>query len=375
MPRKLVTLRRVTGKRPITGADRVELVEVGGWQCVTGINEFQVGDMGVFFEIDSFLPATDSRFAFLSQKFIESEGARGFRVKTMKMRGELSQGLMVPMAMFPELEEVYQDLAKKVGETAAGEQIGEIAFEDKLGVKKFEKPAMAGAVGDEFVGALPEFFPRTEQERCQNMRHVFTQCLEDEFQETTKMDGSSMTVYFVSNDSYYKESLPPASGKTLDLPNGRVGVCSRNRELAITDNGQFWAVAKANSLPQKLAKLNRSVAIQGELCGSSIQSNFEGFPKGYHDFYLFSVFDIEKQRFLPPREVEEAWTRELGVKHVPVVGYSKLKDIAGSMQELLQRAEGKGINGKKREGIVLKEVDGKFSFKAISNSYLLKHGE
>jgi ATP-dependent RNA circularization protein (DNA/RNA ligase family) len=65
----------------------------------------------------------------------------------------------------------------------------------------------------------------------------------------------------------------------------------------------------------------------------------------------------------------------LGLKHVPVHGYIVLNETAQTIGQILDRAEGQGINGAKREGIVFKHVESGFSFKAISNSYLLKHGE
>lgn len=227
------------------------------------------------------------------------------------------------------------------------------------------------------MGPFPDFIERTDQERIQNLPKVFEEWGDKVFQETTKMDGSSMTVYYLRKDAPMFDLLPPLNptgGQSGVMENGRVGVCSRNIELVEREKSFFWEVALKNKLLEKLAKLDRNIAIQGELCGSTIQSNFEGFPKGFHDFYLFSVWDIDEQKHLPPREAEQ-WAKDLGLKHVPVHGYTKLSDIGASVEELLKRAEGKGMNGKKREGIVLKHEDGVFSFKAISNSYLLKHGE
>lgn len=192
------------------------------------------------------------------------------------------------------------------------------------------------------------------------------------------MDGSSMTIYFVREDSdkigMLKE-MDTTSNEGAAASNGRFGVCSRHIDLGEHDaNGRrFWEVAKSHNLPAKLSKLDRNIALQGELCGSSIQKNFEGFANGIHDFFLFSIWDIDKQEYLNPTEVE-AMAKELRINHVPVVGYFRLGDIATNVEELLARAEGKGLHGRKREGIVLKQVDGRISFKAISNSYLLRHG-
>jgi RNA ligase (TIGR02306 family) len=379
MVRKLVTVRRVAAIRPIIGADSIQVAVVDGWACVVKIDEFKEGDLGVYFEIDSFLPANDARWEFLSKQFIECDGEKGFRVRTIKLRGQISQGLMLPISTFPEIVSAMAGLEKGHGRGTAEEKIMEMSFEEVLNVKKFERPEPVGGAGAmAFYEDFPGFINKTDQQRCQNLPGLFKDWSNETFQETTKMDGSSMTVYFVRKDSPMFAILPtldPSSaGKAADQPNGRVGVTSRNKDIIEKESNLFWATAIAHSLPAKLATLNRNVAIQGELCGSSIQGNFEGFKPGFHDFYLFSVWDVEAQIYLPPKEAEQ-FAKDLGLKHVAVNGYFKLGDVAASVEELVARADGKGLNGKKREGIVFKHVGGGFSFKAISNSYLLKHGE
>jgi len=384
MARKLVTLRRVTAIRPIPGADRIVAATVGGWTCVVGADEFRPGDVGVYFEIDSFLPAADARWERFAPGFSDFVGARGFRVRTLKLRGQISQGLLLPVSRFAEVEAAVaeceraavaagdlppQDPARAAALDAA---VMALAFEDLLGVVKYDPPSAAAADSGR-LGPFPVFIARTDQERVQNLpADVFARHAQTVFQETTKMDGSSMTVYFVRRDSPLFEDLPPLPGDVGAT--GRFGVCSRNIELAESGDNSFWAAALANGLPGKLAALGRNLALQGELVGEGVQGNAEGFPRGFRDLFVFGAQDIDAQRPLPPREVE-ALARELGLRHVPVVGYAALREIAGSVEELLARAEGKGINGRKREGIVLKAGDGAFSFKAISNSYLLKRGE
>ncbi|RYP09226.1 hypothetical protein DL764_001412 [Monosporascus ibericus] len=382
MTRKLVTVRKVAAVHPIKGADRIEAVEVDGWTCIAGRGQFRAGDLAVFFEIDSFLPAGDPRWTHLADKFITYTGERGFRVKSARMRGQISQGILEPLDDFPEILAAWVDLEIRHGRREAERLLRETAFEGLLGVKKFEATETAvTATGEPAHKSdqipMPEFIPRTDQERVQNLPDVFEKWGEEIFQETVKMDGSSMTVYFVRNDSPLMDKLAPlgTEGKqTAAQPNGRFDVCSRNVEKPESQGRYFWASAKKNSLPEKLSRLNRNIALQGELCGSSIQKNFEGFPLGFHDFFVFGAWDIDERRYMKPKETEDLVGR-LGLKHVPIVGYHRLGDIARNVQEILARAEGIGINGKKREGIVLKQVDGRFSFKTISNSYLLKHGE
>lgn len=380
MPRKLVTVRRIATITPIPGADHVAAASVDGWTCVVPKGQFAVGDRAVFFEIDSLLPAADERFA----RFGKGDG-KDVRVRTVRIRGVTSQGLLVPLEGFPEVCCVVDGIAGRGEEV--DEKLRDVSFEEVLGVKKYEAPEPAVVNGNgktpPVLADFPSFVPKTDQERIQNLPDVFSTWSDAVFQETTKMDGSSMTIYFISRSSRYFPLLPPLDSTTSSsssssiFPNGRVGVCSRNRDIPPSSplNPLFWRVALSLSLPAKLASLGRDVALQGELCGSSVQANFEGFPAGHHDFFLFSVWDVERQIAVPPREVHEGWAPRLGVRHVPVVAYSRLRDVGGSVEELVKRADGLGVNGRKREGIVLKQVEGKVSFKAISNSYLLKHGE
>lgn len=366
MSRKLATVRRVSQLHPIEGADLIELAIVDGWQCVVKKGEFAVGDLGVYFEIDSFLPSIDERYAFLEPKFIKWEGKVGARIKTMKLKGQLSQGLLLPAREFPEVAALMSNL------DLVSTPIEDFDLTETLGIEKWEKPLPA-CLGGTARGNFPSFIPKTDQERVQNIRDLFEDWGHHTFQETTKMDGSSMTVYYVAKDSriYEQNAKPDADG---NMPDELSGVCSRNLDLVETQGNQFWITARENQIIEKLRALGRNLAIQGELCGSGIQSNFEKFPEGVHDFFVYDVWDIDHQQYLSPTETH-ALADQLGLKHVPVHGYIVLNDVGQTIGQILDRAEGQGINGAKREGIVFKHVESGFSFKAISNSYLLKHGE
>ncbi|KAF5237386.1 hypothetical protein FANTH_10831 [Fusarium anthophilum] len=370
MPRKLVTVRHVSAITAVPRADRIAAATVDGWTCVVPVNVFKVGDRAVFFEIDSLLPAKDPRFAPLAPNIIGPGGPTSvpdIRVQTVQIRGVLSQGLLLPLASFPEI------VAKLEG--IPSYKLRDISFEDILHVRKFEKPAMPlqqTSASETPLPEYPDFIPRTNQERVQNLTDVFSEHGTEIFEESTKMDGSSMTVF------YLNDANPLANTVPSEARHNGVSVCSRNRILVENhprSPSLFYATARALNLHEILPKIRRNIALQGELCGSSIQSNFEGFPKGTHCFFLFEVYDIDEQRYLPPREVYETWAPLLGVKHVPVHGFRRLNEMGSQITDLANRAEGMGINGRKRKGIVFKREDGQFSFKAISNSYLLTHGE
>ncbi|KAF9761917.1 hypothetical protein IL306_003637 [Fusarium sp. DS 682] len=370
MSRKLVTVRHVSAITAIPRADRIVTATIDGWTCVVPANAFKPGDRGVYFEIDSLLPSSDPRFFPLAPKIIGPGGPTStpdIRVQTIQIRGVLSQGLLLPLADFPEI-------AAKL-DVIPADKLRDVGFENILNVRKFEKPAMSlpqASTSDVPLPEYPDFIPRTNQERVQNLSNLFTEHGSEIFEESTKMDGSSMTVFYLNSSNPLAKTLP---GETR---NNGVGVCSRNRILIENHPRSpplFYAAVRALKLHETLPKIGCNIALQGELCGSSIQSNFEGFPKGTHCFFLFAVYDIDEQRYLPPREVYETWAPRLGVKHVPVHGYKPLNEFGYKITDLVDRAEGKGINGRKREGIVFKREDGQFSFKAISNSYLLTHGE
>ncbi|KAF4962716.1 hypothetical protein FSARC_9277 [Fusarium sarcochroum] len=371
MPRKLVTVRHVSAVTPIPRADRIEAATVDGWTCVVAVNEFKPGDRGLYFEIDSLVPGSDPRFASLVMKVVGPDGPTSvpdIRIQTRKVRGVVSQGLLMPLSKFPEV-------VSKL-DTISPDNLRDEGFEDILNVRKYEKPTTPTPQNQGLsttpLPDFPIFVLKTDQERVQNLPDVFDVHGSEIFQESTKMDGSSMTVFHLNRSSPFYETLP------AEIQDDGVGVCSRNRILIENHPRSpplFYATARALVLHKTLAKIGRNVAIQGELCGSSIQSNFEGFAPGTHSFFLFAVYDIDEQRYLPPREVHETWAPRLGVTHVPVHGYRPLSEVGSAVADLVALAEGKGVNGRKREGIVFKREDGLFSFKAISNSYLLKHGE
>jgi len=374
MVRRLVTLRRVSSISPIPDADRIVLAHIDGWQCVVKTDEFSPGSLGVYFEIDSFLPASDSRYDFLAPKIITWQDTRGVRIKTLRLRGQISQGLLLPLNTFPEIQTHLATLEATLGKAGAEvEALERSDFTAILGVQQWEKPIGEEQNGGPVPKSFPDFIAKTDQGRVQNIRGLFKTWADTVFQETTKMDGSSMTVYHLDISSPYF-SLQKSTDIEGVAMNYKQGVCSRNIEIPETPSNKFWAVARANNILEKLHQLGRSIAVQGELCGEGIQGNFEGFKKGFTDFFVFDVWDISTQKHYLP-EATQALALQLGLQHVPVHGYVKLSDVGGTVGDLVARAEGKGINGKKREGIVFKAKEGGMSFKAISNSYLLKHGE
>lgn len=343
--RKLATIRVANAINPIEGADAIEAVRVDGWTCVAKKGEFNIGDKGIYFEIDSFLNGQDERFRFLAKQFITFEGRQGARLRTIRLRGQLSQGLFLPLNKFPEL--LNLELGADVTEL--------------LGVTKWEPPMPAQLAG-EVVGVFPHWIFKTDQERIQNLiQEIEIDNRGQEFEMSVKLDGSSMTVY------RFDRATDKMGEVFTDF-----GVCSRNYNLRESEKNSLWRVARKNRMLEALEFLGRNLAFQGEIIGEGIQGNNEGLVG--QDFYMFNIFDIDAQKHLSPLERQEIVKvlnkNGFPIKHVPIVGNIILNH---SVDEILAMADGQSLNNANREGLVFKRLDGQFSFKAISNWYLEKH--
>ena len=369
--RNLVTLRKVDKLLPIKGADRIELALMGGWACIVKKGEFIEGSLGFYFEIDSWIPATDTRFEFLGSPK-GYKGRNGWRIKTMKMRGAISQGLMLPTSMFPELDCI----------------ITQANYDEDLKVEKWESQEATrtgGVLAGKPKSKFPAFIPKTDQERLQNLGHYFELHKDTEFEETKKLDGSSITMFKVEDKlPWYKRWVNKVLPGTYEPV--RFGVCSRNLELKPTDdftasfkNGDkvsehnqsdFWGTALKYNIHEDLPV---GFALQGELIGPRIQSNHEKVHN--LEIHIYDIYDISKERYCTPAERYAIMANHLpNVQHVPVVDHGvKIFQVCTSFEEFQERVTGLSMNPDTvSEGRVYKAMDGSFSFKLISNQYLLK---
>lgn len=358
--RQLVTIRTVKELVPIDGADRIELAKVDGWQMVVSKGEFKAGDRGVMFEIDSVLPADDERFAFMEQ--------RKFRVRTIKLRGQLSQGLFMPLSKFPEA------VAYSLGASMVQDTLGE-NLADLLRVQKYEPPVpIAGQQKGNFPTHL---VPKTDQERIQNIPDVLFEREAGEFEITEKLDGTSCTFYWHNPYLTYAQCPPD------DWEGPEFGACSRNWEMDLDDDNVYATLWRELDMQKKLRELRRNIAIQGEIIGPRIQGN--KYKRAKQEFYVFDMYDIDEQRYLWPVErIKLAYQLELShVPHLPhILETSKLTGITPrfDLESVLDAADGKSqLFDTPREGLVFKHhgrKDGSqapLSFKAISNKWLLKN--
>lgn len=345
--RKLATIRRIDALDPIEGADKIEVATIGGWKVVAQKGLYNVGDLAVYFEIDSWIPNAIAPFLTKPGQYPKVyEGVEGQRLKTIKLRGQISQGLLMPLEYTEDGGFYVRRLDGDIQNVSEDQDVTEA-----LGILKWEKPIPACLAGVS-RGNFPSRIPKTDQERCQNLKKEIAQHQGNIFEVTEKLEGSSMTVYRIE---------------------GEFGVCSRNLNLKEVEGNTFWDVAKSLDINNKMIEIDEfwDFAIQGELIGPGVQGNIYKLDK--HEFRVFDIYDIQSGKYLGPIERQRLVTK-MGLTHAPILNDIFILDH--SIEELLRIAEGESrIFNTEREGIVFKSTSSDFTFKAISNKYLLKSGE
>jgi len=329
--RKLVTIQKVEEIKSIEGADKIEAARIKGWWVVVQKDQFKVGDSVLYYEIDSFLPVRPE-YEFLlkgskpKKMLFDGKEVEGIRLKTIKLKGQISQGLIMPI---PEGLKIPED--------------GDVS--EILGVIKFEIPIPACLTGV-IKGSFPAFLPKTDEERIQNMVDVLNI---NTFYVTEKIDGTSTT--------FYKKD-------------GVFGVCSRNIELVEGETTQ-WRIARELDL---INKMPDNLCLQGELVGEGIQGNPLKI-KGQR-IYFFNAYNILTGVYLNFSDFINI-LKHLNLESVPLVDVSF--KLPNTVEELLKYAEGKSLINPEveREGVVIRpKVEAQYkgqrlSFKVINNTYLL----
>jgi RNA ligase (TIGR02306 family) len=337
--RKLATIRRVSEILPIPGADAIDCAVIDGWKVVIQRGEYAVGDLVVYCEVDSWIPHELAPFLSRGNPPRAFNGVLGERLRTIKLRGQLSQGLVLSMKALPDAVE--------------GDDVSEL-----LGIQKWEPHVVEGSQRQGAVSNWPAEIPKTDEERIQNLTREWPALRQLCYEVTEKLEGSSMTV-----------------GKL----HGEFIVCSRNVKLDREDGGNFWAVAIREDLESKLQDFDNLV-LQGELIGPGIQGNYYNLSQ--HEFFVFGVYSIKDGVYLNPYARRE-FCQSLGLHHVPVIDpsfcpvpviYAPFTQEVYPVADILMMADGKSLLSpyKSREGLVFKQVDGYEHWKAVSNEYLLK---
>ena len=349
--RKLATIQRITNLMPIEGGDFIELASILGWKVVVKKGEFYVNSLVVYIEIDSLLPER-SEFEFLKND--------KFRVRTKKMRGVVSQGIAFPLDILPEEVHWHINELEATSKIPALSVLGTIDspigmdVTELLHIEKYEAPIPAELSGDA-KGGFPGFMMITDEDRIQILPHIPQEYASQSFITTEKLDGSSGSFYW---------------------KNGMFGVCGRNYEYYESPTNSFWKFARQNFLEEKLGELGRNLGLQGEIIGEGIQKN--KYKLKGQTMRFFRMFDIDKYEFLPYDEMVKI-IADLKLETVPILDWNYI--LPASVDEILAYAQGKSVLNPQteREGVVFVRHElknqGRLSFKAISNKFLIKNEE
>lgn len=358
--RQLATIRTISGIRPIPNADRIVVAQVDGWECVVQKDEFHVGDLIVYIEVDSVLPQRPE-FEFMRD--------RKFRVRTIKLRGQVSQGLVLPITILPDGNYAAgMDVTELLGITKYDPQAQQEALLLQQ-IKKQQNPIVAFLMRFQWYrnlfakskrkGGFPDWIVKTDETRIQNMPVLFdTESKRGtKFSVTEKVDGQSATYYL----------------RRISKRRYEFGVCSRNIHLATPDNSSYWTVAKKYNIENVLKQLigdGDSVVLQGEICGNGIQGN-KYHISGYDLFVFNLIFPYSK---CSTGKIAEM-IAPFGLKTVPIL--EEGKQLPATIAELVEYSKGFSTlrKGQKREGVVMRNLESNISFKVINPDFLLAEKE
>lgn len=331
MERKLATVETILEIQPIPNADNIVKARVRNWWVVIGKDQFKVGEKCIYFEIDSLLPTSNPRFNGLGKyntvKY--QDGVFGYRIRTVKLRNQISQGLVLP---YSGNSDIGTDLT---------EELGIIKYDP------YEDPKIRLSSDNGAEGLFPSFIPKTDEERIQNID--IENLRGKKFVCTEKLDGTSFTAY---------------------KKDGQLKVCSRNLILREDENSIYWKIARKYNLDEIVPE---NVAIQGEIVGEGIQGNPLRLKE--QDLYVFYMYAFH---------IGEYFHIDIkGLKYVPILEFKNeygiwYIDNNITIDDLIERSNGlKSKLNKDRlaEGMVyhrINEYGNKESFKVINNKYLLK---
>ena len=376
--RALAHIQEVHSIQPIAGADNIELVSLLGWVCIAKKGEFKEGDLAVYIEIDSQVPASDERFAFLANKH--------FKVKTYKLNkfGVISQGLALPITSFPELKaEVNTDVTDALGITyAVKEDNARKANVNPLSVLKTRKPKLFkkpfikwlmkykwgqklilliwGKKSDKKTAFPTHLCSKTDEERVENMPFVLG-----------------------TGPYFYSEKLDGSSA-TFALERGKMGkfefyVCSRNvrqvdmKQACFYDENIYWEQAVRYDIENVLTNFLKQnpqykyVVVQGEIVGPKVQKKTYNLKE--RDLFVFNIIlDGERLNNASMSALAASWN----LQTVPLLGV--IDKLPETMEEMKLLAEGKSAidENTNREGLVYRGLNGEQGFKNVSLTYLLE---
>lgn len=366
--RELAYIQKIKTLTPIAGADKIECATVLGWELVVKKGEFKVDDLCVYCEIDSILPEYPC-FEFLRSK--------KFRIKTVKLKGQISQGIAFPLSILNEVNPTFNISKVKVGDDVTEvlkitKYDSEVELDTPDPIKKswlqnkvsYYKWKLFGFKRVK-AGDFPNDVPKTDEIRVQKMASALEVHQNDTMYITEKCEGTSATFVYRKDGNWLAKMFG----------NGYIfQACSRNRIVYNSRNGKesphhITEVAKKYNLLEGMRSLNRNLAIQGEVIGPKIQGNIYKLPE--LELRVFSIFDIDAQTYLAFQELLSI-TSQLNLLTVPVLESNHT--LVNSIKYYVDLSKGASqINpNTQREGIVIRSISKNFSFKSINPEYLLQ---
>lgn len=343
--RNLVSIQEIRDLQPIDGADNIVCATILGWKLVVKKDEFKIGDKCVYFEVDSFLPIED-KYEFLRKSSYRKHEllGEGFRIKTQKLRGQISQGLALKLSAVNLDENI-----------AIGTDVTEI-----LNVKKWEPIEKISDFG-KLLDGLPDGISKTDETRIQTIYdEIMPEFAGKEYYISTKIDGTSVTMY---------------------MKNSKFGVCCHEHECLEDEEvpSCLWDYARKHKIEEKFRKAGLdNLAIQGELAGGGIQKNRLKLLELH--WFVFTIKDLSTGKRLNLYEMTDI-CRRMDIEMVPIEEIGPdLETKYPTLESLLERAKGKYASGSNKEGIVIRPttpvhsntISGSLSFKVLNNDFLLK---
>lgn len=372
MSRKLASVQKVKAIRPIEGADRIEVVQVLNWDCVAQKGLYNIGDLVIYFEIDSLLP--DIPMLEWLKKSAWSQKLNKYKISTHKFRSQISQGLILPLSDLDNLlEQIRPDniLARTSWRQYAteGTDLTEI-----LGIEKYEPPVSNGPLGDLIHHEW--YVPKTDEERIQTCAEdvlpKYIKSKQGDWYTSIKLDGTSCTAGLFED---------------MFLIGGR--------NQWYKDDNMYTTTVKKYITEEKLKAYQKTtgmyIVFQGELCGPGIQSNKLGLKE--KDWFIFNVFisDTGKMDSYTKCDLLNMLNicEYFGLKTVPLIpfeakfNFETTSNIDETVENLLTYADNfkyrtyfeNASPSQVAEGLVFRMNDMTNSFKVISNKFLLKGGE
>ena len=367
MSRKLASVQKVKAIKPIEGADRIEIVQILNWDCVAQKGQYKIGDLVIYFEIDSLLPDIPA-FEFLKGSSW-SQKLNKYKISTHKFRGQISQGLVIPIH---QLTEIYNQINKSSVSSIDYDEGDDLTA--LLKIEKYEPPVSNGPLGDLIHHEW--YVPKTDEERIQvcaeDVLPKYIKSEQDDWYASVKLDGTSCTaglfedMFLVGGrNQWYK-------GPNMYTETVKKYITEEKLRAYCETTGMY-------------------VVFQGELCGPGIQCNRLGLSE--KDWFVFNVFTSDTGKM-------DSYTKcdllnmlniceYFGLKTVPLIpsgakfDFKATTDIDETVENLLKYVDSikyrtffeDASPNQIAEGAVFRMNDMSYSFKVISNKFLLKGGK